>query len=187
VWSPIAQSRHDARRTGEPLLVIHALRKVVFAAYVRWTGVDPRRPARRNTSAIIGPNGSGKSTLINCRERDITARDAGSIRFYGRENRDGRPAHRIARGPASHGPYQIPRPFAHLTVRDNVALTAMFGGLHLDATSGTGRSAKTLARIHRTRRRRRPTCCRASSTCIRPSSWSSPARLASQTATGAAR
>ena len=41
------------------------------------------------------------------------------------------PAHRIARAGVART-YQIPRPFAHLTVRDNVALTAMFGGTALD-------------------------------------------------------
>ncbi len=41
------------------------------------------------------------------------------------------PAHRIARSGIART-YQIPRPFAHLTVRDNVALAAMFGGAALD-------------------------------------------------------
>jgi branched-chain amino acid transport system permease protein len=43
----------------------------------------------------------------------------------------GLPAHRIARTGIART-YQVPRPFAHLTVGDNVALTAMFGGALLD-------------------------------------------------------
>jgi len=39
----------------------------------------------------------------------------------------GTPAHRIAAGGIART-YQIPRPFAHMTVLDNVALAAMFGG-----------------------------------------------------------
>ena len=52
-------------------------------------------------------------------------------RFAGHEIA-GRPAHRIARAGIART-YQIPRPFAHLSVRDNVALPAMFGAAALDA------------------------------------------------------
>jgi len=78
---------------------------------------------------ILGPNGSGKSTLINVVSGHYRA-DAGSIRFGGVELA-GLPAHRIARLGIART-YQIPRPFAHLSVRDNVALTAMFGLADLD-------------------------------------------------------
>ena len=43
-------------------------------------------------------------------------------------------AHRIARAGIART-YQIPRPFAHLTVLANVALPAMFGAAALDAAS----------------------------------------------------
>ena len=78
---------------------------------------------------VIGPNGSGKSTLINIVSGHFRA-DAGSARF---EDSDllALPAHRIARSGIART-YQIPRPFAHLTVRDNVVLAAMFGGAALD-------------------------------------------------------
>jgi branched-chain amino acid transport system permease protein len=78
---------------------------------------------------IIGPNGSGKSTLINVVSGHYRA-DAGSVRFLGREL-VALPAHRIAAAGIART-YQIPRPFAHLTVRDNVALNAMFGLAKLD-------------------------------------------------------
>jgi len=78
---------------------------------------------------VIGPNGSGKSTLINVVSGHFRA-DAGSARFGGVDLL-ALPAHRIARAGVART-YQIPRPFAHLTVRDNVALAAMFGGTALD-------------------------------------------------------
>jgi branched-chain amino acid transport system permease protein len=78
---------------------------------------------------VIGPNGSGKSTLINVVSGHFRA-DAGSARF-GNVDLLALPAHRIAHAGVART-YQIPRPFAHLTVRDNVALAAMFGGTALD-------------------------------------------------------
>jgi branched-chain amino acid transport system permease protein len=78
---------------------------------------------------LIGPNGSGKSTLINVVSGHFRA-DAGSARF-GNVDLLALPAHRIARAGVART-YQIPRPFAHLTIRDNVALAAMFGGTALD-------------------------------------------------------
>lgn len=73
---------------------------------------------------LLGPNGSGKSTFINVVSGHFPA-TAGSIVFRGKEL-VGLGAHRVARCGISRT-YQIPRPFAHLTVLENVALTAMFG------------------------------------------------------------
>jgi len=73
---------------------------------------------------LVGPNGSGKSTMINVVSGHYRA-TRGQILFRGREL-VGLPAHRVAREGIART-YQIPRPFAHLTVLDNVALTAMFG------------------------------------------------------------
>jgi branched-chain amino acid transport system permease protein len=78
---------------------------------------------------VIGPNGSGKSTLINVVSGYFRA-EGGSARF-GNVDLLAMPAHRIARAGVART-YQIPRPFAHLTIRDNVALAAMFGGTALD-------------------------------------------------------
>ena len=78
---------------------------------------------------VLGPNGSGKSTLINIVSGHYRA-DAGSLRFAGAELA-GLPAHCIARTGVART-YQIPRPFAQLSVRDNVALTAMFGAVAPD-------------------------------------------------------
>jgi len=79
---------------------------------------------------VIGPNGSGKSTLINVVSGYLRA-DAGSARL-GDVELLALPAHRIARAGVART-YQIPRPFARLSIRDNVALAAMFGGTAVDA------------------------------------------------------
>jgi len=74
---------------------------------------------------LLGPNGSGKSTFINVVSGHFPA-TAGSIVFKGQEL-VGKHAHLVARCGISRT-YQIPRPFAHLSVLENVALPAMFGG-----------------------------------------------------------
>src|SRR4029077_18935469 len=90
---------------------------------------------------VLGPNGWGKSTLINVVSGHYRA-DAGSVRFAGHELVQ-RAAHRIARAGVART-YQIPRPFPHLTVRDNVALAAMFGGATLDRPRANGAAARWL-------------------------------------------
>jgi branched-chain amino acid transport system permease protein len=78
---------------------------------------------------LVGPNGSGKSTFINVVSGHYPA-DSGSLVFEGKEL-IGLPAHRIARAGIART-YQIPRPFAHLTVLQNVALPPMFGQVVMD-------------------------------------------------------
>jgi branched-chain amino acid transport system permease protein len=78
---------------------------------------------------LLGPNGSGKSTFINVVSGHYAA-TAGEVRFEG-QDLTGVPAHRIAAAGIART-YQIPRPFAHLSVVDNVALAAMFGGAVAD-------------------------------------------------------
>ena len=77
---------------------------------------------------VIGPNGAGKSSLFNLLA-GTAAPDAGSIRLQGREL-VGLPAHRRARLGVARA-FQIPQPFAGLTVRQNLLAAASFGaGLH---------------------------------------------------------
>jgi len=73
---------------------------------------------------LLGPNGSGKSTFINLVSGHYRI-DGGELGFLGHDlaRCD---AHQVARLGIART-YQIPRPFAHLSVLDNVALTAMFG------------------------------------------------------------
>ena len=125
-----ASTAGDARerqRSGAPLLAIRGLRKA-FRGVHALDGVD-LDVREGEILGVLGPNGSGKSTLINVVSGHYRA-DAGSVRFAGMEL-VGLPAHRIARAGIART-YQIPRPFGHLPVSDNVALTAMFGGAALD-------------------------------------------------------
>ena len=74
---------------------------------------------------LVGPNGSGKTTLINVIS-GFYPLTSGTISVDGAEV--GRaPAHQIARRGVART-YQIPRPFTNMTVLDNVALCATFGG-----------------------------------------------------------
>lgn len=73
---------------------------------------------------LLGPNGSGKSTFINVVSGHYPI-SGGEIVFDGRPL-TGLPAHRIAHAGIART-YQIPRPFKHMTVLQNVSMVAMFG------------------------------------------------------------
>ena len=90
---------------------------------------------------LLGPNGSGKSTFINLVSGHYRA-DAGTLALGG-EDIAHWSAHRIARAGVART-YQIPRPFEHLTVIDNVALPAMFGAAQLDRRAALREAARWL-------------------------------------------
>ncbi|HEU5470433.1 MAG TPA: branched-chain amino acid ABC transporter ATP-binding protein/permease [Actinophytocola sp.] len=73
---------------------------------------------------LIGPNGSGKTTLVSLLAGSVRP-TGGTVRIAGRDT-TGLPPHRIAHLGVART-YQIPRPFASMTVRDNVAMAIMFG------------------------------------------------------------
>jgi branched-chain amino acid transport system ATP-binding protein len=73
---------------------------------------------------IIGPNGAGKTTLLNCIS-GLARPDRGEIRWEGKPI-IGLPPHRIARLGIGRT-FQIVRPFASMTVRQNTAMGALFG------------------------------------------------------------
>jgi branched-chain amino acid transport system permease protein len=118
----LAPAIRTKSRTGELLLEARAVRKA-FSGVQALDGVD-LEVRRGEILALVGPNGSGKSTFINVASGHYRA-DAGRLLFVGRELQ-GLDAHRIARLGMART-YQIPRPFAHLSVLENVALPAMFG------------------------------------------------------------
>jgi branched-chain amino acid transport system ATP-binding protein len=72
-------------------------------------------------TGLIGPNGAGKSTLFAVITGFLAA-DTGSVRFEGTElgnlSVPERARHGLARS------FQVPRPFAHLTVRENLMAAA---------------------------------------------------------------
>ena len=73
---------------------------------------------------MIGPNGAGKSSVFNLIAGTV-AEDGGTIRFEGRDLK-GLPAHLRARLGIVRA-FQIPQPFPHLTVYENVLAAAAFG------------------------------------------------------------
>jgi branched-chain amino acid transport system ATP-binding protein len=80
--------------------------------------------ASEEALSIVGPNGSGKTTLFNliC---GVYIPDQGSIIFDGQDITRSTPYRRAHLGIGRT--FQIPRPFGTLTVRENVAIGAMFG------------------------------------------------------------
>ena len=137
---PVVGRTASARRAGETLLSVRGLQKS-FKGVRALDGVD-LDVREGEILGVLGPNGSGKSTLINVISGHYRA-DAGSLRFAGVELA-GLPAHRIARAGIART-YQIPRPFAQLPVRDNVALTAMFGAAALDRPHADAAADRCLA------------------------------------------
>jgi branched-chain amino acid transport system permease protein len=73
---------------------------------------------------LVGPNGSGKTTLVSLLSGTLRP-TRGRIRIAGHDLAD-LPPHRVAHVGVART-YQIPRPFASMTVRDNVAMAIMFG------------------------------------------------------------
>ncbi|MBI3371087.1 MAG: ABC transporter ATP-binding protein [Betaproteobacteria bacterium] len=81
--------------------------------------------AKGEILGLIGPNGAGKSTLLNL-VNGIFGPTEGRVVFQGRDL-SGLMPHEIAqRGIARV--LQTPRSFASMTVRENVAIGASFGG-----------------------------------------------------------
>ena len=80
---------------------------------------------------LIGPNGSGKTTLINCVSGAL-ANDSGSIMFAGEEISRLPAYQRTRRGIARS--FQIPRPFASMSVLENLVVPLEYvvhrGSLH---------------------------------------------------------
>ena len=88
--------------------------------------------------ALVGPNGAGKSTLLKaiC---GMQPPSSGSIRFAGRQLA-GLKAHTVRKTGVSMV-LQTPRTFESMTVRENVALGAMFGGVNGMATESASIAA----------------------------------------------
>ena len=122
-----AVARRRPARAGAPLLVCADVRKA-FRGVQALGGVS-LEVREGEILGLVGPNGSGKSTLINVVSGHHRA-DGGRI-VLGGVDLTGREAYEIARLGVSRT-YQIPRPFGHLTVRDNVAIAGMFGRLGRD-------------------------------------------------------
>jgi branched-chain amino acid transport system ATP-binding protein len=75
--------------------------------------------------AVIGPNGAGKTTLFNLISGDVAA-TRGRIEFEGADVTAKAPHARCRLGIGRS--YQIPHPFANMTVFENLLVGAIFGG-----------------------------------------------------------
>ena len=84
--------------------------------------------------AVIGPNGAGKTTLFNMIAGAFPPSN-GSITFAG-ERIDGLTADKVCRRGIGRT-FQIVRPFAGISVLDNVVVSALYG-----ASAGHGRKAR---------------------------------------------
>jgi branched-chain amino acid transport system ATP-binding protein len=73
---------------------------------------------------IVGPNGAGKSSLLNLVNGTLRP-DSGTVTFAGSDITRLGAAERSARGIGRS--YQVPRPFAGMTVFENVLVGARFG------------------------------------------------------------
>jgi branched-chain amino acid transport system permease protein len=125
--------------TAAPLLEVRGLSKS-FQGVKALDGVDIQ-VRQGEILGLLGPNGSGKSTFINVVSGHYPL-SAGRIVFDG-QDLTGVPAHRMAHAGIART-YQIPRPFAHMTVLQNVAMVAMFGCAKLDAQAAQREAWKWL-------------------------------------------
>ena len=75
--------------------------------------------------ALIGPNGAGKTTLVNLLT-GVHQPTSGRIRFQGLDVTSQKPYQAARRGLART--FQIVQPFPRMTVLENVAAGALFGG-----------------------------------------------------------
>ena len=93
---------------------------------------------------LVGPNGSGKTTLVNLISGSFPP-TSGSIIIDGVDIASLQP-HRIAHLGIART-YQIPRPFASLSVRDNVAVAIMFGREPVTLTGSRQAAGRYLAMV----------------------------------------
>ena len=112
--------------SGEVLLTIDNVSKS-FSGVKALQNVS-MEARRGEILGLVGPNGSGKSTMVNVIS-GLYKPEAGHILFQG-EDLVPLPAYRAAHAGIART-YQIPRPFASLSVLENTTLAGMFGGTQL--------------------------------------------------------
>jgi branched-chain amino acid transport system ATP-binding protein len=130
-----------------PLLEVRNLGKR-FGGFVALDNID-LAVARGERVGLIGPNGSGKSTLVNCICGTL-ANESGTIHFDGAPIDRLKTHRRTCLGIARS--FQLPRPFASLTVADNLRVPLIYTvnarpGAHLTAPELDTRCADLLALV----------------------------------------
>ncbi|MEO6044214.1 MAG: ABC transporter ATP-binding protein [Tepidiformaceae bacterium] len=123
----------------ENILEVHDVRRV-FGGVVALAGISLAVP-KGKVVGLIGPNGSGKTTLVNVISGMLRP-TSGTVQLKGKTI-SGLPTHRIAKMGLSRT-FQVVRPFTNMTVLENVAIGAMFGG------ADGGHSAAAAMQVART-------------------------------------
>jgi len=95
-----------------------------FGAVVVAEGIDLAL-ADGEALGIIGPNGAGKTTLFGIATGTVTP-DSGRVVYAGEDITRLPPEQRCRKGLARS--FQIPQPFAGMTVFENVVVAGAFGG-----------------------------------------------------------
>ena len=90
---------------------------------------------------LIGPNGAGKTTLVNLMT-GVHRPQAGRIRFCGVDVTAQRPFEAARRGLART--FQIVQPFPRMSVVENVAAAALFGGARAGVADALGEARAQL-------------------------------------------
>jgi branched-chain amino acid transport system ATP-binding protein len=109
--------------TDVPILEVAGVTKN-FGGFTALSGIDLALGPRERLG-LIGPNGSGKTTLINCISGALLA-DAGAIRFQGADITRMKAHQRTRLGIARS--FQIPKPFASMTVLENICIPLEYAG-----------------------------------------------------------
>ena len=120
--APAPERKAPAVAIGKPLLEVRGLSKA-FKGVQALDNVT-LQVRQGEILGLLGPNGSGKSTFINVVSGHYPL-SGGEVVFDGQAI-TGLPAHRVAHAGIART-YQIPRPFKHMTVLQNVSMVAMFG------------------------------------------------------------
>jgi branched-chain amino acid transport system ATP-binding protein len=129
----------------QPLLRLTGLTKR-FGGFTALDGVE-LAVGRGERLGLIGPNGSGKSTLVSCIAGTLR-HDAGRIEFDGRDIGRKPGFRRVHLGVARS--FQIPRPFASMTVIDNLRIPLLYNGqarVTLDAGRVTDEAMHILEQV----------------------------------------
>ena len=124
--APILELKGVSREFGG----IHALAAVSFAL------------KEGEIVAVIGPNGAGKTTLINV-ITGVHRASSGQVLFRGEDVTRQRPFQAARRGLART--FQIVQPFPRMSVLENVAAGALFGGAHTRMSEAIATAREQLA------------------------------------------
>jgi len=122
-----------ADRSGPPALAVDGLTKRFGEGVEAVTAVDDVSLTvdRGSVVGLLGPNGAGKTTLIKC-ALGIVIPDAGSVRVFGNDVRDGR---RAAYADVDAMLEGARNDYWRLTVRENLRYFATISGVDPDSVA----------------------------------------------------